>query len=235
MILNHPVGQDGESGADQRRQADLDLLEAIAEIASGAAHELNNPLAIISGRAQLMREKSDDPKARDVWNQIISETSRISDIITLLMEFGSPPPPSLEVVDLQDMLKDVSSASEQVSLDGTCDESISVLCDRRQLRYSLDEVIKNGIAAGEAVSIEVSIDVTAQGNVEIVVTDDGDGINSEIIDDIFTPFFSYRSAGRSTGLGLSVAWRYITMNGGDIKVSSEPGRGTVVRIIVPVA
>ncbi|MCD4825165.1 MAG: hypothetical protein K8S55_11200, partial [Phycisphaerae bacterium] len=108
-IRTAPEGWPG-ADSDSPVCSDMDdLLAVVAEMAAGAAHELNNPLTVISGRAQLMREKAPTPEERKVWQQIIEQSQRISDIISDLMQFASPLPARPEKIDLEKLVVDIIS------------------------------------------------------------------------------------------------------------------------------
>ena len=218
--------------------SDSILLAALAEVASGAAHELNNPLAVISGRAQLMRERVASAEEEKVWEQIISETGRISDIVSLLMKFAAPLAPRPETIALRPLLEEMIERPEfsggriTIATDEDGDP-IKISCDREQVDYAITEILKNAsFHACDKVTISIK---KLDKEVEIKMSDNGPGMCEETVRRAFTPFFSARQAGRGKGLGLSIAWRYINLNNGSIYINSELKIGTTVVLTLPSA
>ncbi len=228
----------------QEAVAEAKVLAAVGDLAAGAAHELNNPLAVVSGRAQLMRERARSDKQRRTWATIAEQAQRISDIISELMEFASPPEPRVEPVDPAELLagaeEDFSSSdhpqagSSRVDIE-IDDETPAIEADRSQIGSVLLELMTNAAtAAGEAPHIRLSArpdDVN--GAVLVTVCDNGPGMDETTAARAYTPFFSAQQAGRRRGLGLPRAKRYVENNRGRIWIDSEPGEGTRVTLQLP--
>ena len=238
------------AGAAQRQaEAVEDLSEAkaltvIEDIAAGAAHELNNPLAVISGRAQVMRDRSRSKKQRETWQTIADQAQRISDIISELMAFARPPEPQPAQIAPAELL---SAAAESFSrsdhpqagasrVDIEIGEDVPVVrADQIQLEAVLVELMTNAATAASSVPrIRLSAKADELDDaVVLTVRDEGPGMDERTVSRACTPFFSAQSAGRRHGLGLPRAKRYVENNGGRLRIDSKPGKGTTVLIRLP--
>ncbi len=233
-------------GETQSALADAQTLAAAGEMAAGAAHEMNTPLAIVSGRAQLMLQRASTDEDRKLWGQIVDQTQRVTDTITALMEFAAPAQPAPEFVApaelVQEAFKQFSSTSPQAAL-ASVDISIAaelpaLWVDRRQLRAAIAELIANAANAATAAAADGPICVSARhdqvsSSVVISVTDAGAGMDGRTLEQAFTPFFSAHKAGRRSGLGLPQVKRYAEINGGRVWIRSRTGKGTTVYLQVP--
>jgi len=210
-------------------------------MAAGAGHELNTPLAVISGRAQIMRDKAAGPEDRKAWDQIAAQAHRIGDIISDLMDFASPPRAEPDVVDIAVLMRDVPkafAASEDPKI-RDCrivvdppGELLSVIADIAQLRSILREIVTN--AAIVAPQVRISSNASHDSDtVVIAIEDSGPGMDAQTLSSVFTPFFSSQRAGRRVGLGLPRAQRYVANNGGRMWIETQPGEGTTVFIELP--
>ena len=216
-------------------------LEALAEFAAGAGHEINNPLAVISGRAQLLLRDEQDPERRRELGIIRAQALRIHEMIADLMLFARPPLPVRKPCDLSAIvaaavegLRPKAELSQiRVERRGAA-ESCSAFVDADQIQVALRAVIDNSLnalAAGGRIEVEWRAvdDVTA----EIVVRDDGPGIPAAVREHLFDPFFSGREAGRGLGMGLAKAWRVLTNHGGRIDADSSAERGATFTLRIP--
>ncbi len=230
-------------------QADLARARSllmVGEMAAGAAHEMNNPLAVISGRAQMLLQGIQDAGQRRSCELIAEHAHRASEIITELVAFAKPDPPKPDTFALEGLLGELrrdwveggAILSEEFVL-SLSDELPKVLADAAQIKKLFDEVIRNAIDAMQEISprrllINCTSHLTDE-RVVVIVKDNGRGIPPELIDRVATPFFSHRQAGRGRGLGLSIATRYAEINGGGLRIQSRPNEGTVVLIALPSA
>lgn len=221
-------------------------LNMIGEMAAGAAHELNNPLAVISGRAQMLRQQATPEQVQRSADLIAEHAQKASSIVSELMEFAKPSPPSPTVWNLRAMLLDIRQAvvqsgalkADQFIVD-VSDNAPAVYADAVQSRKLSDEVIRNAIEAMANVSaprlvINCQTDV-ADEEIVIRIEDNGAGMSPEVLEHAMDPFFSHRTAGRGRGLGLSRAVRYAEVNGGRIRLASRLGEGTTALIWLPIA
>ena len=226
--------------------AEARTLAALGDLAAGAGHELNTPLAVVSGRAQIMRDKAETPEDRRTWQTIADQAQRISDIITGLMDFAIPPAPNVGPVSAEELLSESANAfssSEHPQAAG-CGVDIQVedgvpriLADGGQVKAVLLELLANAASAVGAeglIVLSASAD-DARRHVLLTVRDNGSGMDAATLARAFTPFYSAQKAGRRRGLGLPKAKRYVENNGGRMWIDSEPGKGTVVSIQLPAA
>lgn len=233
-----------------RRLADIQpelvkirTLESLAALAAGAAHELNNPLAVISGRAQQLRSVVAAPEVQAGLSMIAEKAQTASDIVTQLMAFADPEPMRPELVNVERILSDLRS---ELAIAGLLDASRFMLevqpgCppvwfDPACLRRLLGELIDNSIEA--TVQQTRQLAVKANGNltedsIVVQVVDNGRGMTPDALGRAFDPFYSHRPAGRGRGLGLSRVQRWLHAGGGTIRIDSEPGRGTRVELRLP--
>lgn len=215
-------------------------LDAMKELAYGASHEINNPLANIAGRAQTLLKRESDPDKRKALEAIHRQAMRAHEMISDLMLFARPPAIEKERLDLGDLLAQVVSevaepASERsirVSLDEAV-PPITLNADPTQLGVALRALVDNSIEAiGQGGEIHLT-QAADENGVTITVRDTGPGVPAELREHLFDPFFSGREAGRGLGFGLSKCWRIVTDHGGTITVDSPPAQGAVFTIWLP--
>ena len=243
--------------AEQLAQANLQLAEAqdavvkaqsmaaVAEMAAGAAHEMNNPLAVISGRAQLLASSASDPKAQGAAELIARKAQDISDIASQLLAFARPPTPQPRPVEVASLLQAArehylaqAAQAQPKSPLPAVDMDVEPGCppvfvDRGQMEGVLVELVRNAAAAGgEGVHIRLQA-APSEAGVQLRVKDDGPGMDEETLAEAFTPFFSRRPAGRGRGMGLALASRTVLANGGRIWIESRPGQGATVYLDLP--
>ncbi|MBN1124041.1 MAG: HDOD domain-containing protein [Sedimentisphaerales bacterium] len=223
--------------------AEVKALAGIAEMAAGAAHELNNPLAVISGRAQLMLDIEPDENKKQMLIQIQQRTDEISEIITDLMTFARPGTPTRVILSLRELIDEAIKRTAEkhgltqveASVEGI--ETLGdVYVDREQIRTALGHIVSNALQAYKGDGGPVTICPVAQQPDEAVtftIIDQGCGMTSETLAKAFDPFFSDRPAGRKRGMGLSHARRLILLNNGSISLASQPQKGTTVMITLP--
>lgn len=220
-------------------------LAALAELAGGAGHEINNPLAVIAGRAQLLLPGELDPQRRRELAVIGAQAMRIHEMIADLMLFARPPQLKTARCDLGELveqtLRPIRDETRQRDIRLVLDPPqlpVVVKADATQLAVAVAALIRNSLEAivGSG-QIEVSIDwsagSTADRWAEVVVNDDGPGLSDDVRRHLFDPYYSGRPAGRGLGLGLSKCWRIVAAHGGRIDVASEPGAGATFRLLLP--
>lgn len=220
----------------QREAARARSLAMVAEMAAGAAHELNNPLAVISGRAQMLRTDPPDEVTKRTADVLAEQAQRCSQIVTELMQFAKPAEPQRKTVALGRLLEHVrdtwldrtSLLPDQFVLE-LSDELPAVHVDPAQLEAALDELIRNATESAEGRALRLVINCQwepTDEQVVIRVEDNGQGMDPETLERAMDPFFSHRTAGRGRGLGLSRAARWIEINGGRLRLDSREGEGT---------
>ncbi len=216
-------------------------LAAIGTLASGVAHELNNPLNNINLSAQVLKKniKKDNPAAtQEIIDDIVGQTARVKDIVGNLLEFAREREPRLQEVELTSLTRnayrlvsgtmDVSAISFNLEPEA---EAVTLFADPAQLERVFVNLFANAVSAmDEEGKLGVRIEPEAD-DVRIYVSDTGKGISEEDRDKIFDPFFTKKEKG--TGLGLAIVMNVIRKHGGDISVVSQEGMGTVFEIILP--
>ena len=205
-------------------------LRSLKEFAYGASHELNNPLANISTRAQTLLREETHPERRRKLATINSQAFRAHEMISNLMLFAHPPPLKPEGVELAPIIQRVimelteAASAQQVQLRTQLpSEPLHLYADPEHLAVAIRSLAFNAmeaLAPGGQVRILASL---AGDEVEIRVEDDGPGIPPDVAPHIFDPFYSGREAGRGLGLGLSKCWRIVTLHGGRIECHAEVG------------
>ncbi|HQA44054.1 MAG TPA: HDOD domain-containing protein [Phycisphaerae bacterium] len=232
-----------ESQADLARARSLVM---IGDMAAGAAHELNNPLAVISGRAQLLNREGVDEEVRKAAALIAEHAHRASGMVNELMEFAKPPAPKPGIWDLSTLLNEVRQAWIDKKALSDVEFRIEippglpkVQADHDQIRVVFDEIIRNAVEAmhnSDVPSLVINCcpDVSDE-KVVIRIQDNGCGMTPEVLERAMAPFFSHRPAGRGRGLGLSRAARLAEINGGRLRLFSRHGEGTQAILELPAA
>jgi hypothetical protein len=230
---------------DFSTQLEREKLLAMKELAYGAGHEINNPLANISSRAQTLLREENDPEKRRKLATINSQAFRAHEMIADMMLFAKPPRPELRPVELTSLIDQVvAELAPRIDQQGTevyreGDAPLpSIEADPVQLAAALRALCNNALDAlglGGQVVISAGVETTGAGTeATIEVRDTGSGLSAEVRKHLFDPFFCGREAGRGLGFGLSKAWRIVTQHGGTITVQSEPEHGASFMIRLPV-
>jgi len=239
-----PAAPSPEAGVADRIKPAENSLNALAEMAAGAAHELNNPLAVISGRAQLLAEAQNDQETKEILKQIYENAREASGIIDDLMSFAEPRQPRAAVTDVKKMLDEAVQLTsrktniENLDVNIEVDEQIqSVFVDSAQIVSAIANIISNAVEsyADKPGPIEITANADESGKlVELAIKDQGCGMDAETLKKATQPFFSAKPAGRKRGMGLAYAARFIQVNKGILNITSESGNGTTVTIFLPI-
>ncbi len=233
---------------DFQRTLETEKLESLKALAYGASHEINNPLANISTRAQTLLREETDPERRRKLAVINSQAFRAHELIADMMLFAQPPELSVASVDLTALVDEVvAEISHEAEDQGTTiqrvtsDDPVTATVDGGHLAVALRALCNNSL---EAIGMGGQIEIFVQPSdapkdshggdwVEILVSDTGPGIPLEARGHLFDPYFSGREAGRGLGLGLSKTWRIVSEHGGRIDVDSQAKHGTTFTIRLP--
>jgi two-component system nitrogen regulation sensor histidine kinase GlnL len=243
MTAQRSLGDAAERG---NRVSDL------AAVAAGLAHEIKNPLGGIKGAAQLLAEElQGNGNATRFTSLITREVDRVSALLEQLLELTRPPRLRLAAVNVHRILNDVltlerAAGDAALTVRLVFDPSLpDVLADEAQLRQVFLNLVKNALEAmGRAGTLTVTTRIETDFHVRhaardrgqflsVDVEDTGPGIAAEDCERIFAPFFTTKTSG--TGLGLAVSEHLVAQHGGTIAIESELGRGTRVRVRLPVA
>ena len=215
---------------------------SVGEMAAGAAHEMNNPLAVISGRSQLLAQQLTDPKLKASAHLVYEQSHRLTDIITELMDFAKPVPPAPVPADLAELIDHaLHEAKMQVdpadrSIEVTLGDLPTIVVDKQQVTAALKEVIDNALQATDPTKGHITIHAAFDPyslRVVMTVADNGVGMDEATLRRAFDPFFSSRKAGRRRGMGLAKALRWVEASGGSIRLESRPGQGTRTMVLLP--
>ena len=218
----------------QLRQAEK--LSALGQLVAGVAHELNNPLAVVMGYAQILsKHKTLEEKVRKDLLKILHESERAAKIVRNLLTFARPREPHMTVVDVNRLVADaletreiqVHSAQVQVLRRLAPDLPVTK-ADADQIEQVMANLMANAIQALDNHLGKRVIEVTTEkrgDKIRIAVADTGPGIPLQILDRIFDPFFTTKGPGKGTGLGLSICYSIMEEHKGKIWVESEVGKG----------
>jgi putative nucleotidyltransferase with HDIG domain len=220
-----------------------DPMEALAELAAGAAHELNNPLAIVSGRAQLLAKTETDREKKEILNQVQDSVSRACAVVEDLMGFAKPPAPRSERADVRRMIDEaLLLASRKTNVEPinveieVADNAETFFADSAQISSAIANIITNAVESydGEIGPIKITADLAQSGRmVRLQVMHLGRGMDEETVRKATGPFYSAKIAGRKRGMGLAYAARFAQINGGSLEIKSHPSIGTTVTILLP--
>jgi signal transduction histidine kinase len=230
-----------------RQLLQLEKLSAMGRLLAGVAHELNNPLAVVSGQAQLLLTAAAGSPYALRAEKIATAAARCVRIVQNFLALVRDRPPARTRVDLNAVVREtVDLLAYELHTDGVeiswalAPGLPALSADPHQLHQVVLNLLTNAHHAMRATppprSLVLATRTTAdRRGVQLTVTDSGPGIPQEIQSRIFDPFFTTKPIGQGTGLGLSFSFGIITDHGGTIRVESEPGQGARFTIELPVA
>ena len=243
----------GELSEAQNEIIKAEKMASVGRLASGLAHEIGNPIGIVIGYLDLLKDDSLDPRERaDFITRAQKETQRMHLIISQLLDLARPKETEHSLVFVHLLIQDVvEMMRHQPVMKKNCIElNFEATQDRiwangEQLHQVILNLLLNAADAVENNSEDrnghIRISTYNENNYEfsdesiigIHVEDNGKGISDEEIGNIFDPFFTTKEPGRGTGLGLAVSYMIIKRIGGTITAESEPGKGTTIVIRLP--
>ena len=234
-------------------------LAALGELSASIAHEIRNPLAAISGSIEMLQGgragQAESIDSEQLMNIVLREVGRLNHLISDFLSYARPGPLNPETVQLQEVIADVlkmfdAARPDAVEIDLSVEDGLTVFADSGQLRQVLWNLVLNASEAmPDGGQMRVSARVLAERDskedasggrknqgeeegkarwLEIAISDDGSGIPQDKLDRIFDPFFTTKQNG--TGLGLATVHRIVENHGGSVRLESELGVGTTVRI-----
>ncbi|MEJ2099884.1 MAG: ATP-binding protein [Desulfobacterales bacterium] len=232
-------------------------LASVGRLSAGIAHEIGNPIGIVMGYLELLKQKDiPNTEKKEYIHRTEEEIERINTIIRQLLEISRPSATGLKVVSIHGLIDDIAQVLNVQPLMSNIEleccleaQNDKVLADANQLRQVFLNLIIN---AADAISsgakstkgkltirssmIDANSDrpVHARSFLKIVFIDNGPGISEENLSNIFDPFFTTKEPGKGTGLGLSVSYMIIEGFGGEMKVDSKIGEGTTMTLKLPV-
>lgn len=214
---------------------------------SGLAHELKNPLSGIRGAAQLLADETENIETIKCAEIITKEADRLKSLLDSLKQLEPFAEELLEPLDIHDILMEIiyleslSDMNKNIQYKQNYDITLPpIQGDRNSLKQVFLNLIKN---ASQAIEVKGKIEVSTrwitehklkgQKAISVEIEDNGNGIARESLEKIFSPFYTTRKEG--SGLGLFLAYQIIAKHGGAVLVESEPGKGTVFKVYLPVS
>lgn len=236
----------------EERERLRDRLATLGEMAAAIAHEVKNPLASIEIMAGMLRRQlTDHPEAMETLGDIIKESKMANAIVVEVLEFVRPIRLQVEPVVLREVIRDAIDGlddSGQIIRVHVDDEVPSLTGDSSQLRQLVTNLVTNALEAMEDMPGQQAVEIRASlipedaepgaaerplpAQVRLEIRDNGPGISEDVMDRIFSPFFTTKPQG--TGLGLSIVRKVVDAHDGIIDATSAPGRGTTFRVTLPV-
>jgi PAS domain S-box-containing protein len=230
-------------------------MESIGNLTGGIAHDFNNLLHVISGNLQLLkREVAGNAVAERRVQNALDGVRRSAKLSSQLLAFARRQPLEPKVINLGRFIRDMEDILRKAVGEGITVETIiggslwNTLIDPGNVENALLNLAINArdamdgqgrltIEAGNAFLdsdyVETHQEVTPGQYVLIAVTDTGSGMTPEVIEQAFEPFFTTKPEGRGTGLGLSMVYGFVKQSGGHIKIHSEVGQGTTIKLYLP--
>jgi len=235
---------------EERKQLELKAqitsrLASVGEMASGVAHEINNPLTGVIGYAQLLMDRKDiPPDIRKDLEAINDGAQRVANIVQRLLTFSRQTKPERKLVDINELIEStlvlrayhlkVNSIEVATHLTPGLLETV---VDPGQIQQVLLNLIVNAETEMKLAHGKGKLIITTEktdNTIKISIKDDGPGIKPEVMDRIFDPFFTTRAPGQGTGLGLSLCYGIVNEHKGTIYAESQPGKGATFIVELPV-
>jgi signal transduction histidine kinase len=216
-------------------------LAAVGNTVSQIVHEIKNPLMIIGGFAQqLLKAKTLDAKGMQKLSIITEEVSRLEGLMAEMRDYSRPPGLKRETGRIETLIQEMANFYSEVLKEKQIEMILTPMeplpaynLDYQKLKQVLVNLIKN---ASEAMPEGGTITLAAQRrppHLEITVADNGEGMTEDVAQNIFTPYFTTKSKG--SGLGLVISRNIVRAHNGDLVVESQPGKGSVFTIKLPLA
>lgn len=225
----------------KRLQEQMELRErltALGEMSAGIAHELRNPMAVISGYLNLLQKKA-DTGSKEIIRDITTEIAVMNRIIGDLLTFARPASLNRTKTDVKEMLVtclanvlQATETTERVTAETHIEEAEAYV-DEVLMRQAFTNLIQNAVESIQGTGTIFIETQATKSELKILIRDTGDGFPPEMLKKIFLPFYTTKDKG--TGLGLAIVHKIILSHGGRIEAESVPGKGSTFRVIVPKA
>ncbi|MCU0614442.1 MAG: ATP-binding protein [Desulfobacterales bacterium] len=214
-------------------------LSSLGEMVAGVSHEIRNPLGIIRSSAGLLKKKMEklDP-ANTIPEIIVEESERLNNIITDFLNFARPREPNLSACKVEEIIdKNITYLANQLTenrykVDKRLGDNLpEIMADSEMLYQAFLNIFINAMQAmpdGGKISVNI---FSVNGSVAVQIEDDGNGIENEIMEKIWDPFFTTKEKG--TGLGLGIVKNLVEAHGGNLNIENLPERGARVTILLP--
>ena len=247
--------QEIEATEAQVRQAQK--MEAIGQLTGGVAHDFNNILTVITGTIEILGDAvKDRPPLAHITDMIGAAAARGADLTRHLLAFARRQPLQPHNIDINVLVVDAArllrpTLGEQIEIESMlAHDSATALIDPSQLSTAILNLALNARDAmpnGGKLTLEtknvvldedyasMNPEVFAGNYVMVAVSDSGEGIPTSLLDKVFEPFFTTKDVGKGAGLGLSMVYGFVKQSNGHIKIYSEPGHGTTVKLYLPQA
>jgi len=227
----------------ERRLFRTEELAAIGELSAGIAHEIRNPLVVITTSVSLLKDEPEiSEEGRQLLDVVKEESDHLAAIVDDFLKFARPKKPAFNKEDLNKLMQDVTRKhkelnAKQVEWVEHYDEQLpEVSLDRHQIQQVIANLLLNSLDAmpnGGVLTIETSKEKKISEDwIRFTIADTGIGISEEEISKIFQPFYSCKEKG--TGMGLAICRRIIDEHCGDIFVESKTDKGTQFSVLLPV-
>lgn len=234
LLAEELVNTNRELSSMQREKTKNESLLRLGQMAAGAAHEMNNPLSVINGRAQQLFERLGGQRDRESVQAIASAADSLSSMITSMHLLAEPPVPALagadpvlvvrQAIELAKAQSKNAGIRAKVKL-STVGEIEAINVDRDLIAKAICEPIINAINSNPIGVVTVSIEPAgSDGRVMVRIVDTGPGLSKRAQNHAFDPFFSELKAGRRPGLGLARSRSVIELHGGTITIANTPGK-----------
>ena len=228
---------------EQLRQSQK--MQALGQLTGGIAHDFNNLLTVIQGSADMLcRPDLAEAKRIRFAQAIVQAATNAASLTSQLLAFARRQPLKPEQIDVNALIREMEdliarTVGERIRVETELNaESSRIEVDRAQLQSAILNIASNArdaMPAGGVLTISTSSNVREDGTkmVEIGIADTGMGMDPETADRIFEPFFTTKVMGKGTGLGLSQVYGFASQSGGDVRVESNPGKGSKLTLVLP--